>query len=199
MSGESDSERKGMVRVTLAIDQGKAGAIAVCLGGKMNSVYKMPETTQDVVDLLKTVLDGASDAEAYIEDVGGYLKDRPQPGAMMFSFGRSCGVVLGALTTLGVRIIMVRPQMWQKALGIGTAGMIIIRAAMSEEERKAARKQNAGIKAEWKRKLKERAQQLYPDVPITLQTADAMLILEYGKRTSQPPLSQPHCAKLQDL
>jgi hypothetical protein len=36
----------------------------------------------------------------------------------------------------------------------------------------------------WKAHLKERAQALYPHLTVTLKTADALLILEAGKRTT---------------
>jgi hypothetical protein len=35
---------------------------------------------------------------------------------------------------------------------------------------------------EWKRKLKEEAQRLFPNMDVTLKTADALLILEYAIR-----------------
>jgi phage tail protein X len=34
--------------------------------------------------------------------------------------------------------------------------------------------------AAWKRALKEAAQVLYPDIKITLKTADAVLLMHYG-------------------
>lgn len=59
----------------------------------------------------------------------------------------------------------VTPQKWQKALQLGTKG----------------NKSNT----EWKNKLKARAQQLFPNVPMTLAVADALLILEYSKITER--------------
>ena len=38
-------------------------------------------------------------------------------------------------------------------------------------------------RAIWKSKLKGSAQRLYPHLRVTLQTADALLILEYGRKT----------------
>ena len=97
-----------------------------------------------------------------IEDVAGYAGGPGQPGSAMFKFGRNLGVIQGIAAALRFRVEMVRPQKWQTALGLGNSrGM---------------------TKTEWKNKLKAKAQQLYPNIPVTLQTADALLILEYGAK-----------------
>ena len=79
----------------------------------------------------------------------------------MFNFGRNFGFLLGVAMTLGYRIIMVRPQAWQKGLGLGNS------KGMS--------------KTEWKNKLKAEAQRRFPKLSVTLSTSDALLILEYGR------------------
>ena len=78
----------------------------------------------------------------------------------MFKFGRGVGVLIGALMAFGWRVIEVTPQKWQKHIGLGTRG------SMS--------------KTEWKNKLKSEAQRRYPDLTVTLSTADALLIMEYA-------------------
>jgi hypothetical protein len=57
---------------------------------------------------------------------------------------------------------MVRPQTWQKNLGIGTS-------------------RTCASKTEWKNKLKALAQRKFPDAKVTLATADALLILDYAE------------------
>jgi hypothetical protein len=79
--------------------------------------------------------------------------------AVMFE---NFGIVLGAAMALGYRIERVTPQKWQKELGLGTSKGL--------------------SKTEWKNKLKGRAQELFPNIPITLKTADALLIWEYERR-----------------
>jgi hypothetical protein len=65
---------------------------------------------------------------------------------------------------LGYRIERVPPQTWQKELGLGNSKGL--------------------SKTEWKNKLKGRAQELFPGIPITLKTSDALLIWEYGRKHS---------------
>ena len=100
---------------------------------------------------------------AFVEEVSGYA-GTAQPGSRMFTFGRNFGFILGVLQTLGVRIELVKPSKWQKALSLGTASA-------------------CASKTIWKNKLKACAQRLYPNLHVTLQTADALLILEYGRKT----------------
>ena len=87
-----------------------------------------------------------------------------QPGSRMFTFGCNFGFILGVLQTLGVPIELVKPAKWQKALSLGTASA-------------------SASKTAWKNKLKGSAQRLYPRLHVTLQTADALLVLEYGRTT----------------
>jgi hypothetical protein len=56
---------------------------------------------------------------------------------------------------------MITPQKWQKQLNLG---------------------KSEGDKPEWKRKLKGHAQRTYPDLTVTLKTADALLILEAARQ-----------------
>lgn len=84
------------------------------------------------------------------------------PGSMAAVMFENFGIVLGAAMALGYRIERVTPQKWQKELGLGTSKGL--------------------SKTEWKNKLKGRAQELFPNIPITLKTADALLIWEYERR-----------------
>lgn len=82
----------------------------------------------------------------------------PQMGVRSaFTFGDAYGFLRGILVTAGIPFEHVRPQDWQK--GMGCQGL---------------------ERPERKRKLKQRAEQLFPKEPITLETADAYLIAYYG-------------------
>lgn len=156
-----------MNRTIISIDPGSSGGIAVTNNFDGSYAMKMPDTEGDIVNELKMVRVRHSapasvqhEFVACVEEVNGFI-GKAQPGSAMFKFGRNFGFILGCLQTLGYRIELVRPQKWQKALGLGTSkGM---------------------NKTEWKNKLKQRAQQLYPGIKVTLQTADALLLLEYAK------------------
>ena len=141
----------------IAIDPGADGGIAwYDLDGNPNCV-PMPETEGDLCELLArhpmTV--------AFLEEVGGYC-GVAQPGSAAFKFGRNFGFVLGCLMSMGRRVELVRPQKWQKHFGLGTV-------------------RDSGGKSEWKRKLKAEAQRRFPTCSVTLKTADALLILDYGR------------------
>lgn len=144
----------------IAVDPGKNGAIVVDSATTGTVAYPMPETCRDVVDFFKERTWMLPDT-VYMEEVGGYV-GRPQPGSAMFKFGRGFGNLEASIMAAGFRLELVRPQKWQKELGLGTS---------------------AGMdKHEWKNKLKATAQRLYPEVSVTLQNADALLILEYARR-----------------
>jgi hypothetical protein len=62
---------------------------------------------------------------------------------------------------MGMRLELVRPQVWQKAFGLGTASA-------------------CASKSIWKNKLKAEAQRRFPHLKVTHKTGDALLILEYA-------------------
>jgi hypothetical protein len=151
--------------LTIAIDPGLSGGIAYQLDDQPAQAVPMPSTEGDLVDLLRTLTADSEQAVAFVEEVGGYI-GKAQPGSSAFKFGRNFGFILGALQTLNVRLELVRPQRWQKSLGLGTAS-------------------GCASKTEWKNKLKGAAQRLYPQLKPTLATSDALLILDYAQHRQQ--------------
>lgn len=145
--------------ITIGIDPGANGGIAwIDYNGKA-CVEKIPDTLQDLWELLcditsypKSSIDGRS-YKAYIEQVA----SSPQMGVVSaFSFGRGYGNLEMALTAAGIPFERVRPQVWQKALGCMTKGD--------------------------KNVSKSKAQELFPNRKITHATADALLIAYYGTK-----------------
>lgn len=145
--------------ITIGIDPGANGGIAwIDYNGKA-CVEKIPDTLQDLWELLcditsypKSSIDGRS-YKAYIEQVS----SSPQMGVVSsFSFGRGYGNLEMALTAAGIPFERVRPQVWQKALGCMTKGD--------------------------KNVSKSKAQELFPDRKVTHATADALLIAYYGTK-----------------
>jgi hypothetical protein len=124
----------------------------------------MPSTEGDLVSVLRDIAAEPTEAVVVVEEVSGYI-GKAQPGSSAFKFGRNFGFILGVLQTLGVRVELVRPQKWQKALSLGSAS-------------------GCASKTEWKNKLKGAAQRLYPHLKPTLATADALLILDYARRAA---------------
>lgn len=124
----------------------------------------MPDTEADIIDLIRSIMVRDIDTLVVIEEVGGFC-GVGQPGSAMFKFGFSAGFLRGVVMSCGCRVEIVRPQKWQKHFSLGTSNQ-------------------AGGKAEWKRKLKAEAQRRYPNLDITLKTADAVLLMDYGLATS---------------
>ena len=143
----------------LGIDPGKNGAIAWINDGKP-CVEKMPETLQDLWDLIRDISQvwpygpkSSGESRAYIEQV----HSSPQMGVKSaFAFGQGFGHLEMALTAAGIPFERVSPQKWQKALGCSTGGD--------------------------KNVSKRKAQELFPAMKCTHATSDALLIAEYGRR-----------------
>ena len=145
--------------ITIGVDPGANGGIAWITSDGKACVEKMPDTLQDLWELIRDItnhprssLDGRK-YKAYIEQVS----SSPQMGVVSaFSFGRGYGNLEMALTAAGIPFERVRPQVWQKALGCMTKGD--------------------------KNVTKKLASELFPSIKVTHATADALLIATYGTK-----------------
>lgn len=149
-------------RKIIAIDPGKGGGIVIysISKNKIIEVIKMPETAYEVLNLITIY---QNNSICYLEKVGGLPG---MGGSSMFNFGKGFGRLEMVLLCRRIPTVEVTPQKWQKALQLGNKG----------------NKTNT----EWKNKLKERAQQLFPEVAkITLAISDALLILQYARITEK--------------
>ena len=146
----------------IAIDPGVSGGIAYFnfSTGKLEAV-PMPSTQLDAIEILKK-LKALNYDRLVIEKIPKFA-GKAIPSSTTAVLFENLGILIGAAMVLQYRIERPTPQEWQKELGLGTSkGM---------------------TKTEWKNKLKARAQELYPGTPLTLKTADAALLYEFGKRT----------------
>ena len=150
----------------IGVDPGASGGFACWRADNSFTAFGMPATEGDQIQLIRELI-APGETIAFVEQVGGFT-GKGQPGSAMFSFGRNFGFILGVLQALNVRIELVRPQKWQKPLGLGTAS-------------------GCASRTEWKNKLKGCAQRLYPALKPTLSTADALLILSYGLKSLRHP------------
>lgn len=142
----------------LSIDPGTGGGIAWNLNA-MVSCQNMPETEGDVIAKLREIV-AQGITTAIMEDVGkGVMPGRAHA---MIVLNVNAAVIRTALACWNVRVIQVRPQEWQKHFGLGKR-----RACASDSE--------------WKNKLKAEAQRRFPASDVTLKTADALLLLDYGR------------------
>ena len=143
--------------ITIGIDPGKNGGIAIIDEKGYAYADKMPETIADLFehfDSLRMSIHG--NCRAFVEQV----HSSPQMGVKSaFTFGNSFGHLEMALTACGIPFERIRPQEWQKALRCMTKGD--------------------------KNVSKRRAQELFPTIKITHAIADALLIAEYGRYLKQ--------------
>jgi hypothetical protein len=126
--------------------------------------WPMPETQGDLLERLREIktiagLEG-DELVCVLEEVSGFA-GKAQPGSAMFRFGEHFGFIKGVVQAMGLRLVLVRPQVWQKGFGVGKASA-------------------CASKTEWKNKLKAEAQRRFPHLNVTLKTADALLLLEYA-------------------
>lgn len=150
------------IRTSIGVDPGGGGGMAWITWGSMYpepaiKCHKMPATEADTLALIQSI--PQMGRSAVIEKVQGYIGSG-QPGSAMFKFGCNYGGLRMALIAAGIPFDEVPPQRWQKRLGIIKGG-------------------RAEGKTEWKNRLKAKAQQLYPNVDVTLAVADALLIARY--------------------
>lgn len=147
------------MKTLVAIDPGVSGGIAVRDHEGQIVVYAMPDSVTGLRDLLADQIQG-SHREVWIEEIPkftGRLIPSSRIAVMFENFGQAQGLAIG----LGYVLNRVRPVDWQEPLGLGG-------------------KKSCDSSSEWKRKLRNRAAELYPNLDVTLKTADALLILRYA-------------------
>ena len=155
-----------MSPLIIGIDPGKSGGIAYTdpESGKAIAV-SMPDSPSDIVVFLKAcVKEGAT--TIFIEQLPRFVAGaggKGPPGSRVAVLFENFGIILGAAMAFGLSVVRVDPKRWQLEHGLGTAN-------------------SCASKTIWKNKLKARAQELFPDLKVTLKTADALLIWEYGRR-----------------
>lgn len=146
--------------ICLGIDPGASGGIAY-LTNHTVELTPMPPTEKAIWAYFSKKW---RETVAFIEQVQGYI-GQGQPGSSMFKFGMNYGNLRMALIAAGIPFYAIPPQEWQRSLGI-------------------ASKKKDETKSKWKSRLKLEAEKLYPNLNITLATADALLIGHYCKLVS---------------
>lgn len=138
----------------VGIDPGNSGGIA-WLGPdqQVPLAQKMPLTPKDFADLMALIRTGHEHVKVLIERVG----PMPKQGVVsVWTFANTFWGPQWALAAMDVGCDLVRPQVWQKALGCLTGGD--------------------------KNVSKAKAQQLWPTGKWTHATSDAALICEFARR-----------------
>ena len=145
----------------IGIDPGANGGFMARVGDAEVFTGSLPETEGDLLSLLEMLAATPSSRRvAYLEALVKFTGS-PMPSSAMAVYASNWGFLKGVLMAHKFQLVLVTPQAWQKALGMGTSkGM---------------------PKTAWKNKLKSEGQRLYPGVKITLANADAALIFRYGE------------------
>lgn len=161
------SEPRIIPRPLIAIDPGANGAVAfTCRDGSIAAVpFDSPDTfLNTLVDFQKAnsrML--TSDLLCVVEKVGGFI-GKAQPASAAFRFGENYGYIQGVLRALKVPYELVAPATWQRLYPTHTKA--------SED------------KAQHKRELRDTASRLFPQIRVTLKTADALLLLDFLRKKS---------------
>lgn len=146
----------------IGIDPGSAsGGFALIFQHICYTVRFKDLTEKDLITKLREVRDVYCPA-AVVEKIS----LRPAPGGKQrkgaTAFVRNYGIILGALMALDIPFREVTPRVWQKTF------------AMSKKKNET--------NPQWKKRLRQRAQELYPDANIVTETGDAVLIAEYCRK-----------------
>jgi|TARA_R100000750_G_scaffold31231_1_gene19980 hypothetical protein len=154
------------IMVVFGIDPGASGAIA-SYDGKTLDFVKCPSGGKDMADSVRSIIHGfeikgivRSDILVGFERVHAMPHDARNSA---FKFGRNVGMWWGVLGSLGLDFIEIAPRTWQ--------------AHFLHKRIK--------VKKDRKNKLKEIAQNMFPDKKVTLINCDAILIAVYYYQTSQ--------------
>lgn len=145
----------------LSIDPGINGGYMVQLPTGAMLTGSLPDTEGDLLLMLEmlSMPPGVKNI-CYLENLVKFTGN-PMPSSSMASYASNWGVLKGMLMALKYQLVLVTPQQWQKALGLGSSkGM---------------------TKTQWKNKLKAEAQRLFPNEKITLANADAALIFRHAE------------------
>lgn len=167
--------------IYLGVDPGASGGIGVisCYDGKARvTAFPMPDTAEELWELLREYgtpairhPNNGHRVYSILEKVGGMIGPEVGEkksniskgvGPRMFKFGVSYGMCYMALTAAGIPFDIVHPKTWQKDYNLARV--------------------RGESKSQWKGRLKEEAQRLFPRLKITLSTSDALLLAEHARR-----------------
>lgn len=159
------------VAIFIGIDPGSSsGGIAVieCYEGGNNNCYakeiaKM--TDKDIAAFFQDMrvnMELGIKVKAIIEKVHAVFGSSAKA---MFSFGGNFHSIQMAMICNKISFEFMLPAMWMKDFGM--------------------KKEKGEVKTVWKKRLRQRAEQIFPDATIVTNTSDAVLIAEFCRRKHQ--------------
>jgi hypothetical protein len=151
-----------MRTITIGIDPGASGAMAVFTDGNKPDVYPFDGYAKALEDLQAVAGFAASEGR----EVSVWMEEIPKHAgvnaAAMMKLSINAGWWQGVCQALRLPLHLVRPQVWQAGLsGVGR---------LKGPDRKRA--------------LREEAARRFPAVKVTLANADALLIADHGRNST---------------
>lgn len=146
--------------ILIAVDPGVNGAFVWSECGKVH-VVKMPPTASDIADLIRSLAIKSSLVELHLENPskGGW---GPVSSDTIGKLFEQIGGIRYSGLVIGWKVNLVAPQTWQSKIGL--------------------KKDSGESKTSFKNRLKQKAEELFPDHPVTLWNADALLIYHLAAR-----------------
>jgi hypothetical protein len=145
------------MKTIVACDPGVNGGFAIKTPDGI-ILLPMPESVPDMAQLISGFK--TTESHFWIEKLPKFVSILT-PAATMATLHENYGIIQGLAYAYGYALHRVEPKIWQEPLGLGG-------------------KKSCATGPEWKRKLKSKAQELYPSQDVTLKNCDALLILHYA-------------------
>jgi hypothetical protein len=145
------------MKTIIAVDPGVGGGFAVHTRDGI-LLFPMPDSVPDMHQLLLGFK--VTESQLWIEKVPKFVS-KLTPAASVATLHENYGIIQGLAYAQGYALHRVEPKIWQDPLGLGG-------------------RKSCGTGPEWKRKLRSKAQELYPHLDVTLRNCDALLILHYA-------------------
>jgi hypothetical protein len=158
--GEARSDQEESMKTNqsiVAVDPGVGGGLAVNTNHGI-FLFSMPESLPDMAKLLMEFK--LADSHLWVEKVPKFVS-KLTSSASMATLHENYGIIQGLGYAQGYALHRVEPKVWQEPLGLGG-------------------RKSCATGPEWKRKLRSKAQELYPNLEVTLSNCDALLILHYA-------------------
>lgn len=150
------------MRTIVTIDPGASGGIVIYHEGKATAV-KMPKDVYDMENYFRHIRETYSDVIVFVEKVQAFGDDDDEPGKK-FAINKMLANYQQLLTIIKLAsfdLVEVYPVTWQSVLGF--------------------KKIKGETKTDRKRRYKEVAQDLFPEVKVNLNISDALCLVHFAK------------------
>jgi|SRR5271154_793730 len=166
------------MKAALGIDPGGTGAAVFISPKRTIQVYRFSKLSW--YEVAANIVDDTQyfDIQVLIENVHTFGEKGAASKHNDFEFGKNTGIITGIIYAANIPFELINPKTWQYAFSLGGKWAPLGSAKAKE---KTARK----------RAHQTKAQKLFPDLKVTLDTCDALLIAEYQWRRLFEPRALP--------